>query len=379
MIKAKIKETHKLGSRVISIQSRKLNILSMQRALTVTEENYTTALKEAKLPAPVFPHNIFEMRREFSLEKLDDMLKKTSSFQSVVKQVRPVATRNQTRLSVFRPIVSSINPITWAQTRAALEVGIFGGYDVIAVPDHHFASIQAYKQYVSKSREHIYDASTSMKRSFECMPTVSITNNRLDELKAKLKLFGDLGINAINVENSDFMTYYPHYNAIREFSKDNDVLIYGSEVKRSWEKTNASLMHIYPFFGIDVVALKRPPQKAFLANEGQRSVHDRPKSRAKLYDPTTDGILSRGEYNLIHGENLQSNHFPLLAQESLTTTFDRFDNQLLMKITKLHESVECFYEMQRERDAVLNGDYREIMRQKKCVAPVVNMLQQQTL
>ena len=378
MIKAKIKETHKLGSRVISIQSRKLNTLSMQRVLTVTEENHTTALKEAKLPIPVFPHDIFEMRREFPLEKLNDMLKKTSSFQSTVKQVRPFATRNQTRLSVFRPIVGSINPITWAQTRAALEVGIFGGYDVIAVPDHHFASIQEYKQYVSKSREHVYDASTSRKGSFECMPTVSITNNRLDELKAKLKFFRDSGINAINVENSDFMKYYPHYNAIREFSKNNDVMIYGSEVKRSWVKTNASLMHIYPFFGIDFVALNRP-QKPFLAKEGQRSVHDQPKSRAKLYDPTTDGILSRGEYSLIHGENLQSNHFPLLAHESLTTTFDRFDNQLLMKITKLHESVECFYEMQRERDAVLNGDYREIMQQKKCVAPVVNMVQQQIL
>ena len=212
MITAKIKETHPLGSRVISIKSRKLNALSMQRALTVTEENYTTALKEARLPMPVFPHNIFEMRREFSIEKLNDMLKKTNSFQSVVKQVRPLATRNQSRLSVFRPIVKSISPINWVKTRAALEVGIFGGYDVIAVPDHHFSGIHAYEEYISKSRDHIYDASTSLKGDFECMPSISIANNRLDELKAKLKLFKNLGINAINVENAE--------NAIHDFIKD---------------------------------------------------------------------------------------------------------------------------------------------------------------
>ncbi len=378
MITTKIKETNAVGSRIVSIRSKKLSILGMERALTSTELNYTTALKEAGLPPLAFPNKVFEMRREFTAKMLSDMLKRKGEFLKIVRQVRPLAMHNPQRINIFRSIVKSVKPLDWPEVRAAFEVGIFGGYDVITVPDFHFTDMQSFGSYIAKSRDHIYDAATRLKGDFECMPTLTIANNRWDELKDKINILKDLGITAINIENADFYDHYSHYNTIRDFAKENDVLLYGSEVKRIWSKNKASLMHIYPFFGIDIVALARPP-KSFLAEEGQRSVHDVPKSRAKLYDPSTDGVLSRGEYSLLYNDQLKADNFPLLTNQTVTSAFNRFDNQLLMKVTKLHETVECWHELRREGDAIINGDYEMLMKKKKCIAPVLAMVKQRTL
>ncbi len=168
MITTKIKSTNPIGSRVVSIRTKKMRLLGMERALTVTEENYTNALREASIPQPVFPHKFFEMRREFTPEQLGVFLKDNTKFHSIVKQVRPFATHNSQRINVFRPIIKSVKPLAWDQVRSSLEVGIFGGYDVVCVPDFHFKDKQAFEEHVAKSREHIYDASTTMKGDFEC-------------------------------------------------------------------------------------------------------------------------------------------------------------------------------------------------------------------
>ena len=116
----------------------------------------------------------------------------------------------------------------------------------------------------------------------------------------------------------------------------------------------------------------------FLSNKKKINVHDDPKSIIKFFDPSQDAFIKRGEYNDKYGEVLIFNS-PYCSGETVTSFMNKYNNQMIRKITKIIEFGESSKTLIKEREAVLVGNYENVMEKKGVIGNLIKSLSQKTL
>lgn len=377
MIKITKAKIYDKAPRIITFVTNKGAKLSMQRALTSTEYNYAQDLVDSKRPDINFQHEFFEGRKMFNKLKIKKILSQHGEFKKEVKALRPLALHNEEKYKIFRPIVPAEERYDFNEKKAMIEAGIFSLYDGLIVPDSPLVPNNEFSNHISKLLDFVDDdAPIKDKSNFDLIPQITIENDPND-FKSKLKSILDLGINRLNILNDSLETYYPNYSYLRDFSKKHDnIIIIGSQVKRAYKygKIRVSPINILPLYGQDILIPSFT--KPFIKKEGQRNPLDRPKREALFYDRLTNGILSRGEYNLLHGEKLKFTNNPFTNGETLTSFFNKYTKEEILRIAKVMESLDSYEEIKNEREKIIEDEkeYLKYISNKAPMQPIIRRL-----
>ncbi len=381
MFEAKLIELSNAGARAVRLRRMGgLSILTMQRAVTSTEANYEDYLLSSRLPAPAYnDSSVAEYRKFYTPERINGLHSGgNENFIRDRRELRPFALRNQDRIKIFRPIVSPEVILSWNNVRALIELGVHSNYDVIIIPDSFSQGDSEYAKIVLKARKYCEDEISRVGLgNIEAVPSAGVYND-LELFKAKVKFAAKEGFPLLNIDNRYYPSHYPQYSFLKDFSaKAENICIYGSNVPRlhraNWRTSG---IHLYSAFGQDILSQEIRP--SFLP-EGKRNVHDDPKRKFRLFDPNEDALIKRGEYNTKYGEELIYNDNPYCTGETLTSMYNKHNNQLLAKVLKVIEFMESTKTLSSERNAVITNEYQEIMRNKGEIGRFIAKLGQRTL
>ncbi len=379
MFKVEMFKRSPAGARVMKIHYQDKIILTMQRVLTSTELNYNSALRAAKIPVPEYKESdFFEYRKFYKIEQLRKLyLGDGKLFQTHKKELRPYVLKNQSKIKIFRPIIDFGEVVTWKDVLALIDLAQHTGFDIIAIPDSFYFNVEKFTSIILKAKEYASETAKMKFGDIEIMPSINVLN-RINYFREKLMVTKKSKFNFVCIENGYYLTSYPHYYFLREFSGSaKNLCIYGSNAprlhRRNWKTSG---VHLYTAFGQDLISQGIP--KPFISREGKESVHDNPKSWIKLFDPKQDALIKRGEYNEKYGETLIFDS-PYCHGETLTSFMNKYNNQMLGKIAKIVEFGESSKTLLKERDAVLIGNYRATMEKKGVIGQLIRSLNQKVL
>lgn len=379
MFKVTMVKRSPAGARVMKIEHKGKTILTMQRVLTSTEMNYNSDLKSAKIPIPNYEDSdFFEYRKFYNLEQLRKLYTGDGKlFLTHKKELSPYVSKNKDRIKIFRPKINFAETLFWKDILALIDLAQHVGFDIISIPDSFYFTPEKYSSMMLKAKEYVLETSKLGFGNIEIMPTVHALN-RYEYFKEKLKINKNSKFNFICIENGYYPSSYPHYSFLREFSsKAKNICIYGSNTPRLHRKDwRTSGVHLYTAFGQDLIAQEMI--MPFLSNKKKINVHDDPKSIIKFFDPSQDALIKRGEYNDKYGEVLIFDS-PYCHGETMSSFMNKYDNQMLRKITKIVEFGESSKTLIKERDSVLVGNYKSVMLKKGVIGELIKSLSQKTL
>ena len=379
MFKIELVKRSSAGARVMKIVWGEKTILTLQRAVTSTEMNYNSSLRSAKIPVPNYNEtDFFEYRKFYDLIKLRGLYQGDSKlFATHKKELRPRALNNNGKIRIFRPIINFDAKLNIKDVMALIDLASHAGFEIITIPDSFYLPTEEYASLMLKAVEYSKEMAKLGFELVEIMPTINVMN-RIGYFKEKLDFTKTAGFNFINIENGYYPTYYAHYSALRDFSrKANNICIYGSNTPRihraDWRTAG---VHLYAAFGQDIIS--QGIQAPFISKEGKESVHDDPKSKIKFFIPSQDALIKRSEYNQLYGEKM------IYASaychgETLTSFINKYNNQMIAKIMKIVEFAESAKTLMQERDAILGGNYAELMEKKGTIGKLIKNLSQKVL
>jgi hypothetical protein len=367
-----------IGARVVRIRGNGDSITANQRALVNGEFKHNLDFKAAKLPIPSYKDNqVFEFRHFYTKTDIMRFYSRDNNYFTKQAMLMKPFFSNNSVMNVFRPVLrDSYVALTKKDYTALIDLGCYCGADAVALPPYMSGNMSAFKKITKVVEEHS-PLDLKKGRTFRVMAPISALE-KPSIIKKKLKIINNQGFEFLHVENDNLHNCWTFYSRLRNFLKDKDICAYGSNTPKfinpDWR---TAMHHVYSFLGFNIIS---PQFRVPFLSKGYWNAHDKPKSAIKLFDPNTNGFIKRGEFNERYGESLENyQNIPFCTGKNLTEFFDNFDNQTLTKIGKVIEIIKSQEALKAESQAIVCGEFRDLMLGKECMNPWVSKVTQSVL